>query len=66
MVYWVIPRYAYNPLYKTKFAIYVENNFMTFTIEVLYSDLYESVQRWNGEKRFLDFKILCISADVNV
>lgn len=26
--------YAYNPIYKTKFAICVENNFMTFKIEV--------------------------------
>lgn len=60
--------YAYSPLHKTKFAIGVKNNFRTFTIKIelssFYSDFYESVQRWDGEKCFLDFKILCISADV--
>lgn len=59
--------YAYSPLHKGKLAIRVENNFRTFTIKILssfYSDFYESVQRWEWEKRFLDFKILCVSADV--
>lgn len=44
---------AYNlSIYKTNFAICVENNFMTFKIRIeissLYSGLSESVQRWDG------------------
>lgn len=34
MVYWVIPSCMLTVLYKTKFAIRVEKNFMTFTIKI--------------------------------
>lgn len=51
--------YAYNPICKTKFAICVEN-FMRFKIKIeasyLYSDLYESVQRWDGGEMLSRFQ----------
>lgn len=53
--------YAYNlSIYKTNFAICVENNFMTFKVRIeissLYSDLYESVQRWDGGEMLSRFQ----------
>lgn len=34
VAYWVIPRCMLTVLYKTKFAIRVENSFMIFTIKI--------------------------------
>lgn len=46
-------------IYKTNFAICVEN-FMTFNVKIeissLYSDLYESVQRWDGGEMLSRFQ----------
>lgn len=36
--------YAYNPTYKTKFALCVENNFMTFTIRI---EGYKFFTQWS-------------------